>query len=273
MMPMKNNVIQNTSCTRPGMWAWLCAFSFFFASQASASFYSYATTPGQLASNCPSSCNTQNLPVSAKATFDIQAGQMIVTLTNLESNITSVGQNISSLFFTVNNSSSVLDLSKANVTLSASLVTITSKTNSYSAGTLNNVPVTSTASSSTHWTTYGYQPNGTTPLTQNQMGLNDLNGGGQPDQTIIGPGPYNTVNSSIYGNGPHNPFIQQTATFTIAAAGLLPTSKVTSVQIGFGTAPNCNIMHTVPEPGALPLFAIGAAAIGAARRKPRRRLA
>ena len=207
-------------------------------------------------------------PVWAKATFDVSAGSMIVTLINLEPKIKDVGQNISSLWFTVNNGSSILSLSGASVAISGNLVDIGTNGAVNSAGTLNDATVSSGASSTVHWT-------------KGQSGsqssyFNDLNGGGQPVQTIIGPpdsnGNYSTVNSSIYANGPHNPFIQNQATFTINAPGLLADATISNVQIGFGTAPGNNL-RTVPEPGSLALLAIGALALALRRKSEGRNFA
>ena len=231
------------------------------AAPAIAQTYSYATLSGATDSSLE--------PVAAKAIFDVSAGSMTVTLVNLQPNITSVGQDISSLWFTVNNGSSILSLSGASVMLSGNLVDIgTNGTVTYPSP-LNNVALGTTGTSTEHWSA----GQGTS-----QFYFNDLNGGGQPDQTIIGPpnsnGTYTsgTVNNSIYGNGPHNPFIQNQATFKIQAAGLLATSTVSDVLIGFGTAPGNNL-HTVPEPGSLALLAIGALAFALRRKSEGRNFA
>ncbi len=216
------------------------------------SAYSFSTLTG--------ATDPANDALNATADFQVSADSMVITLTNLQSNITSVGQNISWLWFTVNNGQAILDLSGATADIlgtgnpgSGNLITIsqggvvtsTSALMGYQLGPQG-------ISSQKHWSA----GQGAT-----QFYLSDLNGGGAPDQTIIGPpdsnGNYGMVKSSIYGgNGnsaTHNPFIQNQATFRIADAGLLPTSTISNVQIGFGTKP-------VPEPGSLALLAIGALA-------------
>lgn len=241
---------------------WLFLAAIFLTMPAVASIYTFSTATG--------ATDASGELVNGEAIFDISAGSMTVTLINFQTNIISVGQDISSLFFTVNNGSSILSLAGANVTLSGPLVDVSTGGVATSAGTLNDVLLGTKGTTSEHWSA------GQGAGRAGQSYFNDLNGGSQNgivDQTIIGPadsnGNYTTVNGSIYGNGPHNPFIQKQATFKIADAGLLSTSTLSAVTIGFGTGADYLPMGKVPEPGSLALLAIGVAALARIlRRRP-----
>jgi hypothetical protein len=87
---------------------------------------------------------------------------------------------------------------------------------------------------------------------------------------IIGPpaasGNYTAANSSIAGNDPHNPFLNQTATFTLALSGVTAATNISNVIFSFGTADGNNV--AVPIPAAVWLFVSGLLGlIGIARRK------
>ncbi len=195
--------------------------------------------------------------VSAHATFRITADSVVVTLVNEQKDVVSVGQNISSLYFTVNNCGSIFSLGGS----SGNLVSI---------GSGGKIDSSSESNSLDHW--HSGQSSG-------QFYLNDLAGGGSPDQTIIGPqngeGDYSTVNHSIYDNAPHNPFVQNEATFTykFPPGELTDSTKISKVTIGFGTQAGCNqttylSSSRIPTPGSLPLFLIGLIALlGRALRK------
>jgi hypothetical protein len=89
-----------------------------------------------------------------------------------------------------------------------------------------------------------------------------------PADLIIGPstgGVYSNANDSIAGNDPHNPFINQTATFVIAT-GATNGATISDVVFSFGTAPGDNV--AVPIPAAVWLFVSGLVGlIGIARRR------
>jgi hypothetical protein len=71
-----------------------------------------------------------------------------------------------------------------------------------------------------------------------------------PEQGILGPGPYTTANASIDGNGPHNPFVNQSAVFTFNAPSNV---TVSDVVFSFGTQSGGN----VPTPEASTLLLLG----------------
>lgn len=206
--------------------------------------------------------------VSAQASFDISSDSMVVTLVNLQTGIDSVGQNISSVFFSLNNCGSVLSLSQQNLTGSGTDITI--GTGGVVTNTRQNASLDS--NSGGHWQLSS---------SGDQVSLNDLSGGGSPDQTVIGPSDssndYSSVNRSIYDNAPHNPFVQNEAKFTVKfPPGLLGDNvKISDVKIGFGTQSgdnkNCYARVALPEPGTLPLLVIGAAAFGLFRRSRQRK--
>src|SRR5262249_11366564 len=104
---------------------------------------------------------------------------------------------------------------------------------------------------------------------------NGLPASATPSQLIIGPGTgasqltYGNGNGSISGNAPHNPFLYQSASFTLNAPGLVTASVVGNVVFSFGTQFGVNVNGTpsggggtvgggpVPEPGTLVLAAGG----------------
>lgn len=203
--------------------------------QALAKAYSFSTPAN--------STDSAAEPVSAKATFSVSAGSMVVTLINLQSGTVSVGQDISSLFFTVNNGGTILSLASADlVGSSGTEVTV------LAGGAVSGVHAVNPV---THWAAGS---------SAGQSYLNDLISGGNPIHTIIGPastgGNYATVNTTIAGNATNNPFIQNQATFTFSNPGLLASSTVSNVSIGFGTVA-ASAVRAVPEPGSLFLVSIG----------------
>jgi len=186
--------------------------------------------------------STTSGPVNASATFTTTANQILVSLSNLQDNTTDVAQALSDLNFTFSNGLTTGTLTSSSgqqVTIAANGTTTLGSTTSTGWGLNNNV--------------------------SGGLQLNALGFVG-PAGLIVGPpgpgGVYTNANGSIAGNGPHNPFINQTATFTISNAAITAATLITSAVFSFGTTAGINVTgvpstNPVPLPGALPLFATG----------------
>jgi hypothetical protein len=104
--------------------------------------------------------------------------------------------------------------------------------------------------------------------------LDDLVGGDAPQHTIVGaPGSGGTysANSSIAGNGPHNPFLSQSATFVFTFTGGVNSDSVpTNFSWQFGTTSGFSSGGTTtptPEPVSLSLVGGGLLAFGLFRKR------
>jgi hypothetical protein len=193
----------------------------------------------------PAGSMTGGGPVNADVKFTTGSGTIMITLTNLQANPTDVAQLLSDLLFHVSTGQNSGTIS----TSSANEINVAGD-GTHSAGG-SNVAV--------GWVLQTVGAN---------LELNDLGAGGAgPAHLIIGPpGPgsvYSNANGSIAGNNPHNPFLDQVATWTLSVPGVTSTSVVDSATFSFGTVPGINVPgQMVPEPAALASFAIGAALIG-----------
>jgi hypothetical protein len=171
-------------------------------------------------------------PVNALATITIRGNTITVTLQNCTANPISVSQVITDVSFTIAGSSGGA-FGTQSYGLTPGIINISS------------TGVVTTGTTGGNWGVDSTGPN---------FHLTSLGFAG-PDMGIIGPGPYTNCNSSICGSGPHNPFINQIGIFTITGVtGLTGGSKITNVNISFGTKPSTTI---VPEPGTLVLFGSG----------------
>lgn len=95
--------------------------------------------------------------------------------------------------------------------------------------------------------------------------------GNPPDEAILGPADsgltYDGANSSITNNGPHQPFVMETATFTLTLSGNLPEGFCICPDVTFFFNTNGTPLTNVPEPMSMFLFGTGLLGLGAAVRR------
>ena len=192
----------------------------------------------------PTGASTGGGPVNASATFTTSAGQISITLSDLLANPTDVGQLVSDLDFVLSNGATAGTLSSS----SGQQISVVSN------GSFTLGPTTSTG--------WGLNQNVSGGLQLDALGFVG------PAGLIIGsPGPgnvYGGANSSIAGNGPHNPFINQTATFTVTNGTITADTTITSATFSFGTVDGINVpgvpsitVTATPEPNSLVLLGSG----------------
>jgi hypothetical protein len=184
-------------------------------------------------------------PVDASVMITTGAGTVDVVLTNLQANPISVIQNLSDLEISFDN-----DVGAASLTLSSGQEVTVAGDQSFTLGAIVD-------------TGWALSSPGSNKLYLNVLGT--LIG---PAHTIIGPpgGPtYSAAGGAIAGNMPHNPFLSETASFSISAPGVTADTLVTEVVFSFGTVPGETI--TVPEPVGLTLGGLGLGLVGLVRRR------
>jgi hypothetical protein len=111
--------------------------------------------------------------------------------------------------------------------------------------------------------------------------LDVLGGGAGPAHTLIGStttGSYPGDTGSVDGNNAHNPFLQQTITWTLSAASVTSATTVTGVTFQFGTTDNSNLINSTPfiqtatpEPATWSALAGGIGLLAALRFRKQRR--
>jgi hypothetical protein len=208
----------------------------------------------------PSGATTGGGPVNAEVDFTTAAGSITVTLKDLQANPKDVAQLLSDLSFTVGNGGSLTG--SAQTAASSQELTVNGN-GTFSIG----ANLTTVAAVGWVYTT-----------TSSTGRLDVLQGPGHagPEHLIIGApgGPtYANANGSTAGNGPHNPFLNQSATFTITAPNVSADTTITAAIFSFGTTEGVLIpgVPAVPEPSSLLLSLVGLGVVGSIRLYRRRR--
>ena len=173
--------------------------------------------------------------LAASADFTTSSGFLSVTITNTlaASQITSAGQTVSDLVFTLSNAPGDL----VDTSASGQLANISGT------GSVTNV-----SGAPVRWLGQGPPPpNGTGffSIAGNTITLEAI-GGGQPSQLLLPSGTsFTNANSSITG-GQFNPFIVGPATFTLDLSGVSANTTITSATFSFGTGPDTFVTGVPP---------------------------
>jgi hypothetical protein len=213
----------------------------------------------------PTGSMTGGQPVDASAMFTTGTGTITVQLTNLEANPTSIVQNLSDLEFVLGSGTATGAAFDPTGNTSQEITV-------NGGGTFTTGPTLTTSAA------IGWVLSVPTPPT---ILLDVLQGPGHagPAHLIIGPpgpGPlYSNANGSIAGNGPHNPFLNQTATWVLDVPSVSSTTTISSATFSFGTTEGANVVPgvpspSVPEPGFYGVLALGTSVLLMAVRRQRR---
>jgi hypothetical protein len=188
----------------------------------------YVTPPGATESG--------GNPVDAAAIFTTSANTLTITLEDLLANPKTVAQLLSDLSFTVGGGGSLTGSSLASS--AGQEITV------HSDGTFTLGAIVASGWDYTAQT-------GTSGL------LDVLGTPTAPTHLIIGPpgpgGTYSNANNSIAGNGPHNPFLNQSVAFTITGSGITTDTTITSVTFSFGTTSGDDVPGITKNPRGGPV--------------------
>jgi hypothetical protein len=205
--------------------------------------------------------------VNGTAEISSAGGNMLtIILTNNQTNMVSAGQGISGLSFQITNSlGQVLNISP--VTIEDQFGRQVKFMSSTTGVDVNGSGVDD----------LGWGLSNQNPAYLNALGFTGKEGTNPPDELILGIPTgtasngvvYANANSSIANSGPHQPFVVQTATFSVSLGIALPDGfKITNVQMYFGT--NADTITQTPEPTAMLLLGTGLVGLAAGIRRKRK---
>jgi hypothetical protein len=205
----------------------------------------------------PSGSMAGGQPVDVTATLTTSAGQVFITVQNLENNPKSDIQTLNGISFSLSTGQTAV----SSFTQEAVQRTVTS--NAAGGFTDTGTPTTPiVAPDKWHFNAAGLGIEITS--IGNSAGHGTLIGG--PN----GSNAYAAANSSIT-NANHNPFMAGVATFDLNITGVTAASAITALRFEFGTAAATNVTgQAVPEPSSLVLAGLGSLGLLAVR--VRRRL-
>jgi hypothetical protein len=196
----------------------------------------------------PAQANTSTFIVSgeAQAVITTSLNAVKIQLTDLYVNPNSVKDNLSAFTFSLNTTPT-----SASVSSSSAQEVRVNDSGQYTLGSV-------------------VSPGWALSLLSARTTLDDLVGPGHsgPAETIIGApgsGGYTNAAGSIAGNHPHNPFLDETATFTLTETGVTASTSVTSAIFQFGTTDgqnqvagaisvSSNALVATPEPSTFALI-------------------
>lgn len=171
--------------------------------------------------------------VSAQAQITVGNGTIQVVLLNLQSGITTAGQALSGISFTLGNgtaSSVVLQNVKGQLVMIGAGGVPTQVLGNLSAGvgetTFSGAGTGGTTLSAARWHVTSASPPSLLAI-----------GGGQPDHMLLGsPGTNGNYGSNLQNQ--FNPYFQNSITLNLTAAGVTTATTITSATFSFGTSPD-----------------------------------